>query len=187
MNAKLVYVMGPSGAGKDSLLHWLREQMPATAPIHWARRSITRAEDAGGEQHESLSELEFQRIQHEQGFALHWSANGLHYGIRHEELAPLSRQNWVMLNGSRDYLESAVRQYPGITVLHITASASVLRTRLHSRGRETADAIDARVQRAVNMRWPSDCHRIEVSNNDSLQAAGEQLLRRLCELSDWPT
>ena len=30
MNRRLVYVIGPSGAGKDSLLAWLRAQLQAT-------------------------------------------------------------------------------------------------------------------------------------------------------------
>jgi ribose 1,5-bisphosphokinase len=187
MSAQLVYVIGPSGAGKDSLLAWLREHMRASAPIHWARRSITRPENAGGESHESLSEIEFRQVLQERGFALHWAANGLHYGIRHKELAPLRNKNWVMLNGSRAHLEQAVRQYPGMTVLHITASPEILRSRLISRGRETADAIEARIHRAVNMQWPADCHLIEVSNNESLQTAGEQLLHKLRNLGDWPS
>ena len=54
MNARLIYVMGPSGAGKDSVLGWLREHLPAEMPVHWARRTITRPASAGGEAHEAI-------------------------------------------------------------------------------------------------------------------------------------
>jgi ribose 1,5-bisphosphokinase PhnN len=42
MNRRLIYVVGPSGAGKDSVLSWLRQHTPLAAPVHWARRTIDR-------------------------------------------------------------------------------------------------------------------------------------------------
>jgi ribose 1,5-bisphosphokinase len=178
--------VGPSGAGKDSLLHWLRKQLPETSPVHWVRRTITRAPDAGGENHESVGLDEFRKILDHQGFAMHWRANDLHYGIRHEELAPLSRMQWVFVNGSRANLETASRQYPGMIILHITASTEVLKQRLLNRGRESHDTIEARMRRAVEVQWPSDCPLIEITNNGRLEASGTQLLHYLRQLKDWP-
>jgi ribose 1,5-bisphosphokinase len=114
-----------------------------------------------------------------QGFAMHWQANGLRYGIRREELAHLARRvhgRWVLLNGSRAYLPEAARLYPGMTVIHITADANVLRQRLAKRGRESAQEIERRIERAVDLQVPegSDLH--EVRNNDQLEAAGRQLM-----------
>lgn len=185
MNQRLVYVLGPSGAGKDSLLTWLRARWPATLPVHWARRTITRPQDAGGEAHESMDAVAFNRLLKSGGFALHWEANGLQYGIRQEEMAPLAEQNWVMLNGSRAHLPTCSALYPGLTVLHITADPPVLLHRLRQRGRESDEAIQARIQRSVNMDVPVGSQWIEVRNNTSLDEAGAQLLMELELMKGW--
>ena len=61
MSHALTYVVGPSGVGKDSLLAWLlqRPHCDLPVPIHIARRSITRPEDGGTENHEPLTEKQF--------------------------------------------------------------------------------------------------------------------------------
>lgn len=186
MNARLISVVGPSGAGKDSLLAWLRDRLPATAPVHWARRSITRPMQAGGEAHESLDLHEFEAVRRAGGFVLHWQANGLHYGIRQEELLPLKYQQWVMLNGSRAHLFACAQAFPGMTVLHLTADAHVLYKRLRQRGRESMDAIEARLQRMVPLEVPTGSRLIEVRNNSALELAGRQLLSALEALPGWP-
>lgn len=184
VNARLIVVVGPSGAGKDSLLGWLRAHWPATRPVHWVRRTITRPAQAGGEDHESLDEAAFAAIHQAGGFVLHWQANGLHYGIRQQELLPLAKGQWVMLNGSRAHLQECAQAFPGMTVLLITADAEVLRRRLLSRGRESEAAIEARLQRAVHVQVPAGCSLLAVRNNSSLDDAGAQLLSELKFLWD---
>jgi ribose 1,5-bisphosphokinase len=186
MTARLIYVVGPSGAGKDSLLHWLRKQLPATSPVHWVRRTITRAPEPSGEDHECVDEETFNDMLNGKKFALHWDANELRYGVRHSELVPLSQAQWVFLNGSRAQLENTAQQYPGMTVLHITADPKVLKKRLEERGRENTAAIKARMLRSIQLRWPPNCRIIEVHNNDSLPLAGIDMLQQLRQLDDWP-
>lgn len=186
MNRRLVYVMGPSGAGKDSLLAWLRARLDPTLPVHWARRTISRPEQAGGESHESVDASTFERLCEQQVFALHWEANGLRYGVRHTELMPFKTGTWVMLNGSRAYLSQARRIYPELTVLHITASAPTLRQRLLARGRETPEMIEARVQRAASFRLQPQPGVVEVHNDSTLDTAGASLLHALQRLEGWP-
>ncbi len=186
MSQRLLYVMGPSGAGKDSLLAWLRARLPPALPLHWARRTISRAAEAGGEAHESVDASTFERLRDAQAFGLHWAAHDLLYGVRHQELAPLQAGRWVLLNGSRAYLPEAQQHYPELTVLHITASAEVLQQRLLARGRESADTVAQRVQRAGAYR-PGPAQRlIEVHNDGTLDAAGAQLLQALQQLEGWP-
>ncbi|WP_298213796.1 phosphonate metabolism protein/1,5-bisphosphokinase (PRPP-forming) PhnN [Acidovorax sp.] len=186
MTARLVYFMGPSGAGKDSLLDWLSAHLPAPCPVHWARRTISRMAIPGGEAHESVSPEVFAALRREQAFALHWEANGLGYGIRHAQLAPLAQDHWVLLNGSRAYLADALAQFPHLVAVHITASPQVLRERLLSRGRETPDAVEARVQRAMAFTLPPGTAHLEVHNNGTLNDAGQQLLHALGQLPGWP-
>ena len=187
MNQRLIYVMGPSGAGKDSLLDWLKSKLPPQSPIHFAKRTIDRPLQALGEQHESVDSATFERLQQEQSFAMHWLANGRQYGVRHAELEPLKQQHWLLVNGSRAYLPEALRQFEGMSVLHISASADILRARLLARQRETPEAVEARVQRAVAFSVPPICHCMSVLNDTSLDEAGAVLLNALSSLPGWPT
>ena len=186
MNARLVYVMGPSGAGKDSLLDWLRQHLPPSTPLHWAQRTISRAAISGGEAHEGVSPQAFAALCSEHAFALHWQANGLGYGVRHAQLAPLARGHWVLLNGSRAYLTEALARFPDLVAVHITASPQVLRERLLSRGRETREEVEARVQRALAYTPPPGAASLEVHNDGALSDAGQRLLNALENLPGWP-
>lgn len=177
MSRHLVYVMGPSGVGKDSLLAWLAAQATATPALRLARRSVTRPADAGGEAHEALSLQAFQRAVEAQAFALHWQANGLHYGVRHEELTPANRGEWVLVNGSRGHLDRARAAFPGMNEVHITAEAETLRQRLLARGRESVQEVEERLKRAQAFAPPADAHC--VANDGPLQAAGQAFLRLL--------
>ena len=183
---RLVYCMGPSGAGKDSLLDWLRAHLPQPCPVHWAQRTISRAATSGGEAHDSVSPQAFAALSSEHAFALHWHANGLVYGIRHAQLAPLAQGHWVLLNGSRAYLPEALARFPDLVAVHITASPQVLRERLLSRGRETREEVEARVQRALAYTPPPGAASLEVHNDGALSDAGQRLLNALENLPGWP-
>ncbi len=148
---RLIYVIGPSGAGKDSLLNGLRQDfadMTQPPPFYFAQRTITRNHDQSNEDHEAVDASNFVLLNNSNAFALNWFANGLHYGVRHKELAPMSEGTWVIVNGSRAYLQEAKLTFPGLTVLHITAPIDVLRARLLSRGRENRQAIEDRLSRS---------------------------------------
>jgi ribose 1,5-bisphosphokinase len=185
MNRRLIYVMGPSGAGKDSVLGWLREHLPAGLPVHWARRTITRPTSPAGEAHEATDAPQFERLQSEGAFALAWQANGLHYGVRHTELTPLQHGHWVLVNGSRGHLPQALQSHPGLQVVHITADPATLVQRLTQRQRETPEDIRQRVARASAFVVPKGA--MEILNNGTLDQAGEQLLRALQGLASWPS
>ena len=183
---RLIYCMGPSGAGKDSLLDWLRAHLPTPCPVHWAQRTISRSAMPGGEAHESVSPEAFAVLRHEQAFALHWDANGLGYGVRHAQLAPLAQGEWVLLNGSRAYLPDALVRFPDLVAVHITASPQVLHERLLARGRETREEVEARVQRALAYSPPPGAASLEVHNDGALGDAGQRLLNALENLPGWP-
>ncbi len=169
MTHRLIYVVGPSGAGKDSVLQGLRDDWRDMPAAHWARRTVTRKTEAGGEAHESVSVFDFLRLQERQVFALHWQANGLRYGVRATELEPLDRGDCVFVNGSRQYLGSLISRFPAASVVHITASPDILRQRLQMRGRETAEAIGQRLSRRVDVELPENT--LHIDNSDSLNAA----------------
>lgn len=190
MNARLVYVMGPSGAGKDSLLGWLRQHLPPSTPLHWAQRTISRpphpSNAPGSEQYESVCPVTFAALRKDQAFAMHWDANGLGYGVRHAQVAPLALGRWVLVNGSRAHLPQALATFEHLLPVHITASPAVLRERLLARGRETPDEVEARVRRAQAFEQPAGVAHIEVHNDSTLDAAGQQLLAALQQARGWP-
>ena len=175
MKGQLIYVMGPSGAGKDTLLAWLRNHLPVQSPVHLARRTITRPLQPGDEQHHCVDAPTFQRLCDMQAFALEWQANGLHYGVQHSELAPLNAGRRVIVNGSRAYLTQALKKFPDLKIIHVTTSIETLRARLLARGREAPDAVEARIHRAFAFQVPDGA--IEVYNDGSLEDAGMQFLK----------
>ncbi len=181
MGEKLIYTVEPSGAGKDSLLAWLRSHMSVSLDLHFARRCITRPAQANGELHESVDTETYQRLRDSNGFALHWGANGLLYGVRNEELTPLQSGRWVIVNGSRAHLRDALLDFPALRVVHIIANQETLRRRLQTRGRETPNAIESRVTRSVNVAIPENVPTIEITNDGALEAAGHLLGRSLHE------
>lgn len=184
MNSRLIFVIGPSGAGKDTLLTWLKSRVRASSMLHWARRTINRPTSnlLNDEQHEGVDSDEFEKLLKDGAFAMHWEANSYRYGIRFQEIAPLYQFKWVIVNGSRGYLSAAASDYPGMTVLHITADQEVLRKRLIERGRETNEMIEERLRREVPLIIPRQSNLIEIINNGSLESVGSHMLQRLGEL-----
>lgn len=184
MNSRLIYVVGPSGAGKDTLLTWLKSRIRSSSLLHWARRTIDRPPsiEFNAEQHESVESEVFEKLLKEGAFAMHWEANSHHYGIRFQEIAPLYQFKWVIVNGSRGYLPTVAKDYPGLTILHITADQELLRKRLIDRGRESNEMIEARLRREVPIITPANSNLIEIINNGSLESVGSLLLQRLGEL-----
>lgn len=177
MNHRLVYVVGPSGAGKDSLLQWLMQHPPAGTRLHLARRTVTRAATAGGEGHEAVEASAFSELLDAGAFALNWSANGLHYGIRKQEFAALATGAWVLVSGSRAHLPMAQERYPGLTAVHVHASAGVLRQRLSMRGRESMAEVEARLHRALAFDPPAQAFCL--ANDEDLASAGLRLKAHL--------
>ena len=79
MTGKLIWLVGPSGSGKDSLLAALRQREHPQLLV--AHRYITRPHNAGCENHIALSEHEFFTRAEQHLFALSWYANNNYYGI----------------------------------------------------------------------------------------------------------
>ena len=135
---------------------------------------------------QGVAPADFDAIEHDGGYALHWQAHDLKYGIRNIELLPLTQGRWVLVNGSRAYLSQCTALYPGLTVLHITADAQVLRTRLLNRGRESDDMIQARIHRAAAAQKPANCTWIEVLNHSTIDQTGKLMLQLMQQLPGWP-
>jgi ribose 1,5-bisphosphokinase len=180
MVARLFYVIGASGAGKDSLLGYAREHMSADMPVVFAHRYITRPAATGNEGHTSLTPTEFAlRLQHG-CFAMHWESHGLSYGIGVEIRHWMQQGLHVVINGSRAYLERAAADFSNLVPILIQVDDAVLRQRLAWRGRESPDQVAQRIRRNAELqRSTAHPKLVRIDNNDELPAAGRQLLRLL--------
>ncbi|NHC61055.1 phosphonate metabolism protein/1,5-bisphosphokinase (PRPP-forming) PhnN [Paenalcaligenes suwonensis] len=145
MQGKLVYMVGPSGSGKDSVLGALAADLPPDWII--MKRTVTREESPANVYAESLSHEVFRQQQRQGAFALSWEAHGLLYGIRSELDAHLQAGKLVLVNGSREHWEQVKQQYAQAALVWLTVAPELLLQRLQQRGRESVDAISLRVQR----------------------------------------
>ncbi|MCM5682868.1 phosphonate metabolism protein/1,5-bisphosphokinase (PRPP-forming) PhnN [Schlegelella sp. S2-27] len=173
---RLLYVVGPSGAGKDTVLRAWRDGLPPHAPVAFAQRIITRrsSRHPHAEQHEAVDEVQMERLLVQGLLALHWRANGLHYGVRRTLLAPMERGQWLVLNGSRGQLQALRRLAPRARVVLVTASSPTLAARLALRGRESASEIERRLLRAAALgeSVAADC---VIRNEGRVEEAAERL------------
>jgi ribose 1,5-bisphosphokinase len=154
MTGRLIYLMGPSGSGKDSLLDAARERLAARGCVI-ARRVITRSAEAVGEDAVGVSPAEFDQLEADGAFALSWRANGLAYGIPRQIDDSLAAGQDVLVNGSRGYLPEARARYPELQAILLQVDEAALRQRLQARGRESAEQIEARLARSRELQLPS--------------------------------
>lgn len=169
MSGRIFAVVGPSGAGKDTLIAAACARRPG---LVWARRAITRPESAGGEPFEGVSVEEFARRRAEGAFALWWEAHGLLYGVPTSVLADSAAGKTVIFNGSRAAMDKAHAAIPDLAAILVTAPRSVLAERLASRARESREAIEARLTRET----PSPEGALTVINDSSVEEGAARLL-----------
>jgi ribose 1,5-bisphosphokinase len=178
--ARLIYVMGPSGAGKDSLLGFARERVGAR--VMFAHRYITRPV-TDGENHIALTHDEFEARLVNELFSLNWDSHGLRYGIGVELDAWLRRGMTVIINGSRQHAPDALARYPFARFVHVEASLAVLAARLARRGREDERAIEARLARRPALSLPPEACVVTIDNSGALADAGDRLLAAIGEVA----
>lgn len=177
---RLIYLMGPSGSGKDSLIEASRLRLQASG-IEVSTRVITRSAEAKGEEAISVSVEEFARLRASGALALDWQANGLAYGIPVQIDLWLAQCRHVLVNGSRAYLEQARGRYPDLLAIRLDVDPAVLRHRLLTRGREPIEQIEERMARGHRLQdVPASLVRT-LDNSGSLNDAVEGLFRILQE------
>lgn len=142
----LLCVIGPSGAGKDTLIEGARRRLAGDPAVHFARRIVTRPASAA-EDHDTIDEEGFERCRREGGFVLSWRAHGLGYGLPAGLLDPLAQGACVIANVSRLVVADARARFPVVRVALVTAPREVLAARLVARGREDPSRVAARLSR----------------------------------------
>lgn len=172
---RLIYVIGPSGAGKDSLLAWVRERLPPGAPVRFASRTITRPAGAEGEAHLAASRTQFEATRAAGGFALHWRAHGLNYGIGREIDDWLCEGACVIVNGSREHLAAARAKYPQLESVYVAAAEPELHRRIAARGRERPAQATDRLLRNRRLASAARTATLVLANDGPIEVAGQRL------------
>jgi ribose 1,5-bisphosphokinase len=147
---RLVLVVGPSGAGKDTLLKGARAACAYDPAVVFPRRVVTRPK-SDTEDHDSIDAAGFARAASEGVYALWWEAHGHSYGVPSTIDHDIRAGRTVVCNVSRTIIEPARRRYASVTVVEITAPDQVLQSRLASRQRASDGDIARRLERSAQM------------------------------------
>jgi ribose 1,5-bisphosphokinase len=170
---RLVLVVGPSGAGKDTLLNLTRAACAGDAGIVFPRRVVTR-EASLAEDNAQVSPDAFRAALARGEFAMHWEAHGHCYGLPRAIDDDIRAGRKVVVNASRTVIEAMRRLYTDIVVVLITAPPDVLERRLAMRARGSDGPIEERLRRSVDEAVP-DATIVNVG-------AAEDHARRLLEI-----
>jgi ribose 1,5-bisphosphokinase len=185
MAGPLVYVMGPSGAGKDSVLDRARTLVAADMPVVFAHRYITRPAEVGGENHVALSPAEFAFRRDRGLFAFHWQAHGNSYGIGSEIHGWRRAGLVVVVSGSREHFLAMGDGDTGLHPVLITASPARLLERLAGRGREDSRSAAERLQRGEAYAVESP-RLVTIVNDGALEEAATAFVSLLSRLQCSP-
>ena len=169
---RLVLVVGPSGAGKDTLIDRARDELAGDASILFPNRLVTRPPSAA-EANTEIDASTFRIIAEAGGFALSWTAHGLHYGIPSAIDHALYEGRTVVCNVSRSIVEAARGRYDTVTVVEVTAPPEVLAERVAGRGRDTDGDVSLRIARAVELPCAPD---VTIVNDGPVEPAARRFM-----------
>jgi phosphonate metabolism protein PhnN/1,5-bisphosphokinase (PRPP-forming) len=166
----LILVVGPSGAGKDTLLDAAKAALAADRRFRFVRRIVTRPAQAGWEDNEALDEITFRARRDAGAYAVWWQAHGLYYGLPVDILPDLAAGCCIVASVSRVVLTQAAARFD-MRIVEITAPADILAHRLAARGREGVAERAERLSRAVPLPEGLPAQRI-VNDGTVEQGAG---------------
>jgi ribose 1,5-bisphosphokinase len=146
---RLILVVGPSGAGKDTLIGLARAACADDCNVVFPRRVVTR-EASSFEDNEQISPDAFRQARIRGDFAVHWEAHGHGYGLTRAIDDELRSGRMVVANVSRTVIDAVRRAYANVTVVSITAPPEILKQRLAARARNSDGQIEDRLNRAVS-------------------------------------
>ncbi|AHY55040.1 phosphonate metabolism protein/1,5-bisphosphokinase (PRPP-forming) PhnN [Bradyrhizobium japonicum] len=146
---RLVLVVGPSGAGKDTLLRLAQAACVDDRDIVFPRRVVTR-ESSEAEDNMAMSQDEFRRAREHGDFAVHWEAHGHSYALPLEINDDILAGRAVVANVSRTVIGALCQAYANVVVVAITAPPDVLAQRLAARARHSDGNIADRLARSVD-------------------------------------
>lgn len=171
---RLILVVGPSGAGKDTLLGLARAACADDGSIVFPRRVVTR-EASSFEDNEQVSLDAFRQARSQGDFAVHWEAHGHCYALSCAIDDDIRARRTVVANVSRTVVEALRRGYADVVVILITAPAEILAERLAARARSSDGRLADRLGRAVD--GAATAPDVTITNVGSVEQHARELAR----------
>ena len=173
--AKVFVITGPSGVGKGTLISALLERVPGLELSVSATTRKPRQGEVDGRDYHFLTAAEFDRRIAAEDFLEFATYSGNRYGtLRSEVRKRLEAGRSVVLEievqGARQ-VRAAMRE--SVQVFIGPPDPAVLRRRLESRGTDSAEAIDARLEVAEQELAAQDEFAYRVVNDDLERAADD--------------
>src|SRR5260221_13926072 len=170
---RLILVVGPSGAGKDTLLGLARAACADDGSVVFPRRVVTR-EASAAEDNEQVSLDAFRQARTRGEFAVHWEAHGHCYALPRAIDDDVRAGRTVVANVSRTVVDAIRRAYADVTVVSITAPSEILAERLAARARSSDGRIEHRLSRAVD--GPATTPDVTIANAGSVEDHARELV-----------
>jgi ribose 1,5-bisphosphokinase len=143
---RLVLVVGPSGAGKDTLIAHARAACRGDASVVFPTRVVTRPPSVF-EDNEFMPPAAFEQAAANGAFAICWSAHGHKYGIPRAVDFDIAAGRVVVCNVSRTVVAAVRGRYANVVTVLVTAPQDVLRSRLAARERASDGRVSDRMRR----------------------------------------
>jgi ribose 1,5-bisphosphokinase len=171
---RFVLVVGPSGAGKDTLLALAQAACGGADGAVFPRRVVTR-QASPSEDNTHLDPEEFESARRRGDFAVHWQAHGHCYGLPRAIDDEIRAGRTVVANVSRTMVEAIRRGYADVTVVLVTAPSEVLARRLAGRKRNSDGRIEDRLRRSIDD--AAAAPDVTINNVGEIQDHADELVR----------
>lgn len=188
-SGRVVLVVGPSGAGKDSLIRVARERLAADPRFVFPRRVVTRPASEA-EDNEEIGWAEYDALLLAGGFAAAWTAHGHGYGLRASLDRHVAEGRIAVCNVSRTVIGELSARYAEAVVISVTAPPAVLALRLAGRRRDGDGDLATRLARSDEFGQLAATHVVDNGADLSMAAdrfvvilLGEAAAERACPAS----
>ena len=192
-----VAIVGPSGAGKDTIINAVHQALKNNPEFLFVRRTITRkaginsfndhddtSQDIGNEDNIGVSLEQFLELSEKASFSLQWFAHGIHYALPIGIVDEVHKGKIVIANVSRAELEHAKELFGKVFVIEINAPIGILKERLISRKREKITDIEERLERAnIPIHLPGGAKYCYIDNSGNINSSVDEVLSILQKLS----
>ena len=175
---------GPSGAGKDTILHGAMDLDPSLATVATAKTRPPRRGEVHGVHHQFLTEREFDEWLAAGRFLEHATVYGHRSGVPREAVeAQLQRGKSVIIRTDVQGARTLRERLPDALLVFVTVpDASVLRGRMLRRGTDSEADVEVRLAEAEAEMSEASWFDAVIMNEDGRErAAAESLVAAIAE------